>query len=181
MAELRGLDVMLRILGVKLEARWLPSAVNRYADALSRQWDPGDFCATEALVESLCSAYEPDAVVFPYRPVGEHPIARRKYLKAQMGEDWGDGWARLWNLPFDMLPLVLKKMEDERARGVLVAPRWPAQPWYGRLSRLATRIRVLDPAHTSTCLTGQRPLNPGWELLVAEIGTLKPGVPSFGM
>jgi hypothetical protein len=56
MAELRRLEVMLRILGVKLEARWIPSAVNRYADALSRQWDPGDVCATEALVESLCSA-----------------------------------------------------------------------------------------------------------------------------
>jgi hypothetical protein len=80
-----------------------------------------------------------------------------------------------------MLPLVLKKMENEQARGVLVAPRWPAQPCYGRFSRLATRIRVLDPAHTPTCLTGQRPLNPGWELVVAEIGPSKPWVPSFGM
>jgi hypothetical protein len=130
-AELRRLEVMLRTLAMKVEARWIPSAVNRYADALSRQWDPGDVCATEALVESLCSAYEPDAVVFSYHPVGEHPIARRKYLEVQMGEDCGDGRARLRNPPFDMLPLVLKKMEDERARGVLIAPRWPAQPWYG--------------------------------------------------
>jgi hypothetical protein len=155
--------------------------VNRYADALSRQWDPGDVCATEALVESLCSANELDAVVFPYRPVGEHPIARRKYLETQMGEDWGDGRARLWNPPFDMLPLVLKKMEDEGARGVLIAPRWPAQPWYGRLSRLSPRMRVLDPASTSSCLAGQRPLNPGWELVVAEIGPPRHGAPSFGM
>lgn len=132
-------------------------------------------------MESLCSAYEPDAVVFPYRPVGEHPIARRNYLEVQMGEDWGDGRARLWNPPFDMLPLVLKKMEDERARGVLIAPRWPAQPWYGRLSRLSTRMRVLDPARTSSCLAGQRPLNPGWELVVAEIGPSRHGAPSFGM
>jgi hypothetical protein len=87
MAELRRLEVLLRILGVKLEARCIPSAVNRYADALSRQWDPGDVCATEALVESLCSVHEPDEVVFPYRPVGEHPISRRKYLEAQMGEN----------------------------------------------------------------------------------------------
>jgi hypothetical protein len=132
-------------------------------------------------VESLCSAYEPDAVVFPYRPVGEHPIARRKYLEVQMGEDWGDARARLWNPPFDMLQLVLKKMEDERARGVLIAPRWAAQPWYGRLSRLSTRMRVLDPARTLSCLAGQRPLNPGWELVVAEIGPSRHGAPSFGM
>jgi hypothetical protein len=64
MAELRRLEVMLRTLGVKLEARWIPSAINRYADALSRRWDPGDTSATDALVQSLCDAYAPDAVVF---------------------------------------------------------------------------------------------------------------------
>jgi hypothetical protein len=37
MAELRRLEVMLRALGVRIEARWRPSEVNRYADALSRQ------------------------------------------------------------------------------------------------------------------------------------------------
>jgi hypothetical protein len=56
MAELWRLEVMLRILGIKMEARWIPSAVNRYVDALSPQWDPGDVCSSEELVESLCSA-----------------------------------------------------------------------------------------------------------------------------
>ena len=36
MAELRRLHVMMRKLGVSIEARWIPSAVNRFADALSR-------------------------------------------------------------------------------------------------------------------------------------------------
>jgi hypothetical protein len=87
-AEIRRLEVMLRILGVKMEAGWISSAENRYADAFSRQWDPGDVCDIEALVESLCTVCEPDAVVFTYRPVGEHPISRHKYLESQMGEDW---------------------------------------------------------------------------------------------
>ena len=181
MAELRRLQVMLRVLGVRLEARWLPSAVNRFADALSRQWDPGDVSATAELVNSLCASYEPDAVVFPYRPVGEHPIARRKYLAAQMAEYWGDGRARLWNPPFDFLPLVLKKVEDDRAHGIMVAPRWPAQPWYGRLMRLATCVHVLTPAESARYLSGQRALNPGWELVVAELGLSKTGVPPSAM
>jgi hypothetical protein len=46
MAELPRLDVTLRALGVRMEARWLPSAVNRYADSLLRQWDPGDVRVT---------------------------------------------------------------------------------------------------------------------------------------
>jgi hypothetical protein len=42
----------------------------------------------EKLVNSLCASYEPDAVVFPYRPVGEHLIARQKYPESQMAEYW---------------------------------------------------------------------------------------------
>jgi hypothetical protein len=91
MQELRRLQAVMQVLNVQIEARWLPSAVNRFADSLSRQWDPGDVRATETLLRSLCDAYEPDAVVFPYRPIGEHPTARRKYLTTQMEENWGDG------------------------------------------------------------------------------------------
>jgi hypothetical protein len=176
MAELRRLEVMLRVLGVRMEARWLPSAVNRYADSLSRHWDPGDVSITEELVRSLCAAYAPDAVVFRHRPVGEHPVARRKYLQTQMSDYWGDGRARLWNPPFDLLPVVLKKVEDDGGTGVLVAPRWQAQPWYGRLTRLAHRIRVLSSGDAAPHLQGRRTLNPSWELVVAEIGLQKPGV-----
>jgi hypothetical protein len=66
MAHLRRLEVMLRALGVRIEAQWLPSASNRFADALSRQWDPGDVRITEELVTSLSNSYSPAAVVFPY-------------------------------------------------------------------------------------------------------------------
>jgi hypothetical protein len=179
MAELRRLETMMRVLGVRIEARWLPSAINRYADSLSRQWDPGDLCVTEQLVQSLSDAYAADVVVFPHRPVGEHPIARRKYLAVQMQEDWGDGRARMWNPPFDMLPLVLKKMQIEGAQGVLVAPHWPAQPWFGLLRRLATRMRILDPDLSSRSLVGSRRINPAWELVVAEIASRTAGAPPY--
>jgi hypothetical protein len=165
MAELRRMEIMLRTLGVKVEARWFQSAVNRYADALSRQWDPGDTRATAALVQSLCDAYAPDVVVFRHRPVGEHPIARRKYLATQMAEYWGDGQALLWNTPFDLLPMVLKKVEDDGGSGVL-----KAQPWYGRLTRLETHLHVLPREETARHLHGSRSLNLNWELVVAEIG-----------
>jgi hypothetical protein len=75
---------MLRAFGVWMEERWLQRALNLYADSLSRQWDPGDVCDKEVLVRSLSNSYAPDAVVFPYRPIGEHPIARRKNLQTQI-------------------------------------------------------------------------------------------------
>jgi hypothetical protein len=81
MAEIRRLEVMMRALGVRMEETWLPSAFNRYADSLSRQWDPGDVRVTEELVQSLSNSYAPGAIIFSHRPVGEHPIARRKHLQ----------------------------------------------------------------------------------------------------
>jgi hypothetical protein len=94
MADLRRLQVMLREFGVRMEARRLPSAINRYADSLSRKWGPGDFRVTGELEQSLSNAYALGVVVFPHSPVGQHPIARRKYLQTQMAEGWRDGRAR---------------------------------------------------------------------------------------
>lgn len=127
MAELRRLQALMRALGVSIEARWLPSAVNRYADALSRVWDPGDARATDRLLRSIREGYRLDHVVFLERPVGETLVARKTYLCTQMEEDWGDGHKRLRNPPFDLLPLVVCKIEKEGGKGVLLAPQWKAQ------------------------------------------------------
>ena len=177
MAELRKLQALLVALGVRIEARWLPSAVNRYADSLSRTWDPGDVRATATLVRTAADAYSLDQA-FPFPPIGEHPIAREKHLRSQMTEDWGDGKARLFNPPFDLLPVVVRKLEMEQGRGVVVAPRWRAQAWYSRLCRLADRVHVLRQTEEEALFTA---VNPGWDMVVAEVGLHpKAGLQSFG-
>lgn len=170
MAELRQLEVLMRVLGVKIEARWIPSAVNKFADALSRTWDPGDARATDALVSSIQKEFGLSHVAFRTRPLGDTLIARKKYLATQMNEDWGDGKARLWNPPFDLLPLVVSKIEAEGGRGVLVAPKWPAQAWFARLRALSCRMTSLDPGdHDVPLFEGERSINPGWGLVIAEV------------
>ena len=44
----------------------------------------------------------------------------------------------MWNPPLDLLPLVVRKIEAEGGRGVLLDPNGPGQVWYARL-------RVLEP------------------------------------
>lgn len=166
MAELRKLQALMAALGVKIEARWLPSAVNRFADGLSRTWDPGDTGATSTLLRSAQDAYQLEEL-FPFPPIGEHPIAREKHLRTQMDEDWGDGKARLFNPPFDLLPVVIRKLEAEGGCGVVVAPRWRAQSWYGRLVRLADRIHVLQQSASEPLFT--RDVNPQWDMVLAEV------------
>lgn len=45
MEKLRKLEVLIRVMGVKIEARWFSSAVICLADALSRTWDSGGMWA----------------------------------------------------------------------------------------------------------------------------------------
>ena len=84
--ELRRLEVLLRVLGVRLEARWIPSTVNRFADALSRTWDTGDARTTDALLRSIMTGYRLDHVVFWERPTGETLVARKTFVLTQMQE-----------------------------------------------------------------------------------------------
>ena len=101
MAELRKLQRLLAVLSVRLDARWLPSAVNRYADALSRTWNPSDLQASAKLLEAIKEQYAFGPPAFCARPLNEPLPARLKQTGTHMQEWWGDGRARLWNPPFD--------------------------------------------------------------------------------
>lgn len=169
MAEPRKLQVLLRVLGVTIEARWIPSAVNRYADALSRTWDPGDARATTTLLQSNRKEHHLDHVVFRDRPLGDNAVAPAKYLATQMEEFWGDGTARLWNPPFDLLPLVVRKIESEGGRGILVAPHWPAQACFARLQSLGSRLTVLHPGEGAGSLLEGELYQDRWSEVLAEI------------
>lgn len=84
---------------IRIEARWIPLAVNCFADALSRTLDPGDLRGTNKVVQSFPREYLVDKVMFWSRPMGETG-ARRKLLATQMAGNWGDGRVRLLNPPF---------------------------------------------------------------------------------
>ena len=144
-AELRRLQFMLQTLGERIEGQWLTSAVNQFADALSRTWDPGDVQSTDQLLQSIQDQEQVDSVVFALRPLGETAVARRKYLATQMLVDWRDGCTLLLNPPFDMLSLVVRKVIADGGKGVLVAPHWPAQAWHSQLVRHATTFKVPHP------------------------------------
>lgn len=51
MAELRKLQIPLKFLGLKMETLLIPSEFNHFANSLSLNLDPGDFRATETMVE----------------------------------------------------------------------------------------------------------------------------------
>lgn len=108
------LKALLQALRVRIVAQWLPSAINRFADALSRIWDPNEALDTDTLVSSICREYGLSLVIFYDRPLRETLVSRALYLSKYMKEDQWDGSFWLWNHNFDALPLVLRNRGRRR-------------------------------------------------------------------
>jgi hypothetical protein len=148
MKELRRLKRELDELGITISLSWLPSALNYYADLLSRSWDPGDLQCTRTVLRGLLDggAVSDATPVFRYRPLNEHPTYLRRSLLEDLNRPWTDGLARLYNPPADLATPVLLTMRREWAAGIVVLPYWPTAPWYGLLYSMATSLTVAEPA-----------------------------------
>lgn len=91
MAGLRKLRKLLHAFGVQLEARWIPSAVNRFADALFQTWNPQDVVFTCTLVQSLQRPYILNAPLLFSRPLNETRSSMIKQIREQLQQPWDDG------------------------------------------------------------------------------------------
>lgn len=73
--------------------------------------------------------------------------------------------------PFSIILRTLKKIIDDRARGILVVPYWPAQPWFPIfISLLKSQYIVFKPA--KNLLSVDRIPHPLWERLTLVAGVL---------
>ena len=59
--------------------------------------------------------------------------------------------------PFCVIPRVLQKISKDKARGILVVPDWPSQPWYSKLARMITQPPILVSARENLLIM---PANP---------------------
>lgn len=174
MPELRQLKAVLDSRGLEIDVRWIPSAENRHADRLSRTWDPSAPRVTRSAIASLSASLRTPVgrgVVFRHRASGgEHPVAQRKQAEAAMGEYWGDGRARFFNPPMELLGMTLAKIEREGGRGVVVVPLWMETSFTARLRRLADSAQILTPTPGRALVAGARSGTATCPLLLATIG-----------
>jgi hypothetical protein len=80
MSELRKLKRTMDHLEIHIGVCWLPSAVNKFADRLSRTWGVTDMRVEESLLESMVKAYgfQKETQMLTHHPMGDHPVAVRK-------------------------------------------------------------------------------------------------------
>lgn len=175
--ELRKLKFIVKLLGLKIRARWIPQAINCFTDILSRALDSSDFRGTESLVESIRTEFSLNYVACQHRQLHKHPTASRKYLISEIYRPWSDGVDRLWTPQLGLLPLIVQKIATDKAKGVLIEPHWTSQDWYECLKLLSSRTKHIEPPHPDgkPLLVGERKQNPAWGLVVVEIMRRLPG------
>ena len=76
--------------------------------------------------------------------------------------------------PFSLIPLVLKKIQEDKASGICVLPYWPAQPWFPKAMDMLVQKQVrLEPSATLLQLPSQplqrHPLHKKLSLLVCHL------------
>lgn len=186
MRELRRLHAVTTALGVTLRAEYLPSALNLWADRLSRTRDSTDWALARPAFERLERLYGPHTV--DLFATAENAQCGRFYSKFPapggagvdaMRFSWrGDNaWA---NPPFNLIGPVVDKIVREDATVTLVAPYWPAQPWWPLAVRACTALLPLPveegvSRHGSATTPTHRP---HWRVVVFRFRTASAATPS---
>jgi len=136
MAELRRLHALTEAMGVVLRPEHLPSALNLWADRLSRERDSTDWTLSCPGFMRLEAKYGPhtldlfatDLTTRCGRFFSRVATPNSSGVNA-MAHDWtaDNCWA---NPRFNLVGPVVQRIIQTAARVTLVAPHWEAQPWW---------------------------------------------------
>ena len=147
MQQLRRLWWVLDTNNVSLQAAYVPSAAN-IADAPSRLADRDDYQLDPAVFRWLDALYGPHSVD-RFATANNAQLKRFNSQYADPLTEAVDAFTQDWsgdvnwlNPPFDarILLRVAQKIRWDSARATVVAPHWPAQPWYREFAAQAQRI-----------------------------------------
>jgi len=152
MDEYRLLRAVLVDLKVELRHEHMASALNVWADRLSREVDSTDWSLAPAAYRRLDAQYGPHSVDLFATELNTRCV--RFYSKDLTPGALGANslhfcWARenAWaNPPFNLMGAVIDKVIRERATATLVAPVWRAQPWWARAVETCSEWQLLPPA-----------------------------------
>lgn len=75
--------------------------------------------------------------------------------------------------PFSVILKTLRKIMSDSAQGIVVVPKWPAQPWYPIfLSLLISRLIIFKPNKNLLLSIDRKTPHPLWPQLTLVAGIL---------
>ncbi|KAK3239619.1 hypothetical protein CYMTET_50463 [Cymbomonas tetramitiformis] len=149
MRRMRRLWILLDLNDIELQARYIRSEANEWADRLSRDRDLDDWRLNRRWFQ------------WAEREWHQHTVDRfASELSAQLpryyaqwhdpGCEGVDSLAFSWlgevnwvNPPWSLLDEVAHKLREERCAATVVAPYWPGQMWFQQLEAMADEVAGL--------------------------------------
>ena len=186
MRELRRLWYLLDTLDVTLSPKYIRSADNWWADELSRVADRGDWRLHPALFQQLSRDWGPFTVDrFASMANAQLPRYNSAWLDPQTEgldafaqSNWADE-SNYCNPPWELLDRVAQMLDETGAAATVVAPCWPAQPWYQRLQELSSETLFLPASRSLFCpeqqLASGFDAQPSWSAVCFRILARPPG------
>jgi ribonuclease HI len=181
---LRRLVNLSSELGIRLTATHLPGDQNTTADALSRVKDKSDWMLNPHLFIILDRIWGPHTIDRFASNLNKQTV-RFNSLRRCPGTEAIDAFQQCWrhdinwvNPPFTLLHRVINLLKNQGLpKTTVIAPYWPAQPWWEELYRIADEILEI-PNNINTFLPGflgnLEPLkNPKWRIFAFRISGLK--------
>ena len=134
---------------VKLSIAHVPGDHNVLADFKSRNFsDNVEWELNGKIFTRICKVFgKPEVDLFA--SATNHKVDKFVSWSPVPGAWQIDAFSFVWTdafyyvfPPFSVVGRVVQKLEADGTRAVLVVPRWPSQPWYGRL--VGKNLRQLD-------------------------------------
>ena len=157
--ELRKLWWLLDDNNIVLSPKYIRSADNWFADHLSRQSDDGDWRLNPRCFRLLQRAWGPHTVdrfatanntqLPRFNSAWADP--RSEGLDAFAQHNWGEE-NNYCNPPWDLLDRLAQLLHETPSAGAtVVAPHWPAQPWFQQLQEMACDTLLFPAAPDLFC------------------------------
>ncbi|KAA6374991.1 MAG: hypothetical protein EZS28_029482, partial [Streblomastix strix] len=127
----------------EVKFRHIPGINNMEADSLSRLAVSGDYSVDKQTLQQVLEEWGIQITVdcFATRRNTKH----HRYFSIEsdgLAENW-DGMEQPWecetpllHCPISLIPAVIRKVELEKVKGVLIAPVWRGQVWWTALTRI---------------------------------------------
>jgi len=152
MDEMRDLHEVCADLDVELRIEHVSSALNEWADRLSREHDSTDWTLRTATFSALNARYGPHTIDlfasaqsarcrrFYARWMCPGALATNAFDQVWVNEN---AWA---NPPFHLVGAVVSRVLRTQATVTLIAPVWRAQHWWKRAVEGCSEWHILPPA-----------------------------------
>lgn len=125
--------------------KWLPSAINKFADALLRQFSREDLSIKQQLRRSIAAGMKALVEASKYRQLGEHPSVLWKFLLEEPGQLLDDRVVRVLFPPMDPIMETVNMLVRPKVAAVLLILDCHRQAWHQAAIQLCQRWhRLLD-------------------------------------